>query len=128
MMNAVMVGLPGAAQDRLPADVPGRLTGLNREALYIRRDVMASVSEADPPDDPESANLHSDMAFASEHIAGETLQLLIDATWHPTLGALTAGGALASSPALWTYAPGPAPIDAANAAGNAKLSAKPSRN
>src|SRR5690242_20331790 len=27
MMNAVMVGLPGAAQDRLPADVPGTRPG-----------------------------------------------------------------------------------------------------
>jgi hypothetical protein len=31
------------------ARLPRRLTGLNREALYIRRDVMASVSEADHP-------------------------------------------------------------------------------
>ena len=69
------------------ARLPRRLTGLNREALYIRRNVMASVAEADPPDDPESANSYNDIAFASEHIAGETLQLLIDATWHPTLGA-----------------------------------------
>ncbi len=80
-----------AALDNLETSVmlarlPKRLTGLNREALYIRRDVMASVAEADSPDNPESANSRSDMAFASDHIAGETLQLLIDATWHPALG------------------------------------------
>lgn len=48
---------------------------------------MASVAEAGPPDEPKPANSRSDMAFATDHIAGETLQLLIDATWHPTLGA-----------------------------------------
>lgn len=63
-----------------------KLTGLNREAAFIRREVMASVAEASSPD-PEFANSGSYRAFAFEHIAAETLQLLIGATWHPILGA-----------------------------------------
>ncbi len=61
------------------AGLPKNLTGLNREALYIRQEILASVAEERPVDD--------DTSFAVEHIADETLRLLIDATWHPILGA-----------------------------------------
>ena len=69
------------------AGLPEKLTALNREALYIRREVMANVNEPSPPDDPDFANSRSDIAFAVDHIAGETLHLLVDATWHPILSA-----------------------------------------
>lgn len=69
------------------ARLPKKLTSLNREALYTRRDSMASVAELGPPDAPGPATYDSGIAFASQHIAGETLRLLVDATWHPILGA-----------------------------------------
>lgn len=69
------------------ARLPKKLTSLNREALYMRRNSMASVAEPGLPDTPESVIYDSDIAFASQHIATETIQLLVDATWHPILGA-----------------------------------------
>jgi hypothetical protein len=80
-------GLDNLETSAMLARLPKKLTSLNREALYIRRDSMASVAKAEPPDAPEFATYESDIAFASEHIAAETLQLLVDATWHPILGA-----------------------------------------
>jgi hypothetical protein len=68
------------------AALPKNLTGLNREALYI----LSELTDADlqpPPDDVETANAISDAAFAADHIAAETVQLLADATWHPVLSA-----------------------------------------
>jgi hypothetical protein len=51
------------------------------------RDQIANVAEPCLPPDPESAKDRKieELAFLSDHIAGETLQLLIDATWHPIL-------------------------------------------
>jgi len=69
------------------AGLPKNLIAINREAIYIRRGVMESVATASPPDDPSLAASNSDLAFAADHIAGETLQLLVDATWHPILSA-----------------------------------------
>jgi hypothetical protein len=68
------------------ARLPKKLTGLNRETVFKRREVMASAAEANSPGS-ELASSDSDRAFAFEHIAAETLQLLVGATWHPILGA-----------------------------------------
>jgi hypothetical protein len=68
------------------AGLPKNLTGLNREALYILRELTAPDAQP-PPDDVETANVISDAAFAADHIAAETVQLLTDATWHPVLSA-----------------------------------------
>jgi len=80
-----------AALDKLEtsamlAGLPRNLTGLNREALYILSELTAADAQP-PPDDVETANVFSDMAFAADHIAAETVQLLTDATWHPALSA-----------------------------------------
>ena len=61
------------------AGLPKKLTGLNREAFYIRTQINATIAEVDLPDDPGVTDVLSDVAFASEHISAETLQLLIDA-------------------------------------------------
>jgi hypothetical protein len=63
------------------------LTGLNRDALIIRNQLLDSAAEPHLPEDLESAHPRSDLAFAIDHIASETLQLLIDATWHPIISA-----------------------------------------
>jgi hypothetical protein len=81
------VGLDNLETSAMLARLPKKLTSLNREALYIRRDSMASVSETEPSAAPQVSAYDSDLAFASDHIAAETLRLLIDATWHPILGA-----------------------------------------
>ena len=69
------------------AGLPKKLTGLNREALYIRRDFLARAAEPGPSSGSVLANPDTDMEFASDHIAAETLQLLVDTTWHPILSA-----------------------------------------
>jgi hypothetical protein len=69
------------------ARLPQELTGLNRDALHTLREHLASVAEPHPSDGPELADARSDTAFLSDHIAGETIQLFIDATWHPILSA-----------------------------------------
>jgi len=69
------------------ARLPKELTGLNRDALHMLREHLASVAEPHPPDGPELADARSDIAFLSDHIAGETIHLFIDATWHPILSA-----------------------------------------
>jgi hypothetical protein len=68
------------------AGLPKNLTDLNREALYILRELTDPDAQP-PPDDVETANAISDAAFAADHIAAETVQLLADATWHPVLSA-----------------------------------------
>jgi hypothetical protein len=69
------------------AGLPKKLTALNRQALWIHWQVTSSYANPNPPDDAEAAGEVSDLAFATDHIADDTTQLLIDATWHPVLSA-----------------------------------------
>jgi hypothetical protein len=75
------------------AGLSQKLTALHSDALFTVRDGMESVSRTPPGDqDTEPASLPDvpgagDIMFAADHIAGVTTKLLIDATWHPILGA-----------------------------------------
>jgi|SRR6185437_13989957 len=68
------------------AGLSQKLVTLHSDALFTMRDGLASVNNP-PPDDPEVSSARSEMMFAADHIAGQTTKLLVDATWHPILGA-----------------------------------------
>jgi hypothetical protein len=69
------------------AGLPKKLTALNRQALWIHWQITNSHASSTPQDDAETARETSDLGFAADHVAGDTIQLLIDATWHPVLSA-----------------------------------------
>jgi hypothetical protein len=69
------------------AGLPRMLVSLNREALTINRSLIERVAEGGSPQGSAFTGSGVDIRFAVDHISGETLQLLIGATWHPILAA-----------------------------------------
>jgi len=81
------VALDSLETSAMLAGLPQYLTILHRDALSVLRQITADVIDLDQPPGEESAHAINDMAFAADHVVGETTRLLTDATWHPILRA-----------------------------------------